>query len=155
MVVPEHPTGALRHSMVEDAAQGQINLHVSVVSPERPLFEGAAHWVNLTGVDGQFGIWPRHVAMVAALGSGPLRIGRPEHEVLHLVVRGGFVSVADDVVTILVDKAVTKGEVDEVAARRELDETIAALGHPANDAEFRELLDLRAWSQERLKLANA
>lgn len=155
MAVPEHPPGTLRHSMVEDAARGQVDLHVSVVSPQRPLFEGAAHWVNLSGLDGQFGIWPGHVAMVAALGSGPIRIGRPHHEVLHLVGRGGFLSVADDVVTILVDQAVAKDEVDEVAARRELDETIAALAHPESDAEFLELLDRRAWSQARLKLANA
>ncbi len=151
--MPEHPPGALHtENIATELARGQVDLHVVIVSPERPIFEGTAHWVTLTGVDGQLGIWPRHVAMVAALGSGPLRVGLPGHDVRQYVVTGGFVSVASNTVTILVDKAVTKDEIDETQAQRDLDETVAALAHPGSDAEFAELLDRRNWSQARLSL---
>jgi F-type H+-transporting ATPase subunit epsilon len=153
-LMPEHPTGALHMtSVAEEVVHGQVNLHVTVVSPERQLFAGEAHWVTLPGIDGQFGVWPQHVTMVAALGSGPLRIGLPRHEHTEYAVRGAFVSVSANVVTILVDRAVSKDEIVVADAQAELDDTVAALAHPKDDAEFALLLDRRAWCQARLKLA--
>jgi F-type H+-transporting ATPase subunit epsilon len=153
-LMPEHPPGSVHTGNVtNELARGQVNLHVNVVSPDRSIFEGEAHWVTLTGVDGQLGIWPRHVTMVAALGSGPLRIGLRDRTVTRFAARGGFVSVAANTVTILVDRALTQAEVDEAEAQRDFDETVAALAHPGSDEEFVALLDTRAWSQERLKLA--
>ena len=130
-LTPEHPRGTVRTStLVEELAHGQVNLHVTVVGPQRQIFAGDAHWVTLPGADGQFGVWPRHVAMVAALGSGPLRIGLPDHSRAEFAVRGAFLSVANNVVTILVDQAVAKDEIVEADARRELEETNAALHAP-------------------------
>lgn len=155
MVLPEHPPGTVHTgSIADEVARGQVELHVTVVSPERQIFEGNAHWLTLTGVDGQFGIWPGHVSLVAALGSGLLRICFHRGEEARFVVRGGFVSVAANTVTVLVDQAVTKEEVDEAQARAELEETISALAHPKSDREFRALLDRRAWSQSRIAFAN-
>jgi F-type H+-transporting ATPase subunit epsilon len=155
-LLPEHPNGSIHTgSVADELARGQIDLQVSLVSPERPLYNGRAHWVTLTGVDGQFGVWPRHVAMVAALGSGPLRIGLPGHQVEQFVVRGGFVSIADNVVTILVDAALQQEGVDVAAAEADLAETNAELAHPGSDQEFVQLLDDRAWSQSRIKLAQS
>jgi F-type H+-transporting ATPase subunit epsilon len=140
---------------VDDLVAGQVYLDVAVVSPQRRIYEGEAHWVTLTGIDGQFGVWPRHVAMVAALGSGPLRIGLPNQQRAEFVARGGFLSVADNVVTILVDQALTKDEVDPEVARRELEEANAALQHPSSDREFIRLLDRRDWATACLKIAGA
>jgi F-type H+-transporting ATPase subunit epsilon len=156
MSVPEHPTGALRTGNVADElARGQINLDVHVVSPVGPIFEGDAHWVTATGVDGQLGIWPRHAAIVVALGSGPLRIGLRGGQVVRFAARGGFLEVAENRVTILVDQAVAEADAAAhvVAAQRDLEETLSELTHPKTDQEFAELLDRRAWSQARLKLA--
>ena len=155
-MMPEHPPGSIQtNNVAEDLAQGQVELRVTVVSPSRELFSGDAHWVTLPGITGQFGIWPRHVAMVAALGSGSLRIGMRDHTRAEFVVRGSFLSVADNVVTILVDLAVTKDDVDAEAARSELVEVNAALAHPADEAEFAQLLDRRDWCQARIKFADA
>jgi F-type H+-transporting ATPase subunit epsilon len=150
------------------------NLDVVVVSPARPIFEGEARFVavpawNRVGGDGlrwpygpppperlavgQLGILPGHAALVAALGSGILRIGQEGGKIARFAVRGGFLKVGDDKVTILVDSAVAEGDVNVAEAKRELDETLAALRHPKTDEEFAELLDRRAWSESRLKLA--
>jgi F-type H+-transporting ATPase subunit epsilon len=155
-LMPEHPRGSIHSaSVAEELVHGQVNLNVTVVSPEQQLFAGEAHWVTLPGLDGQFGVWPQHVTMVAALGSGPLRIGLRDHSRAEFAVSGAFLSVAANVVTILVDKAVAKGNVDEDAARRELDETNASLAHPASDVEFLQLLERRDYCQALLKLAQA
>jgi F-type H+-transporting ATPase subunit epsilon len=152
------------------------NLDVVVVSPARPIFEGEARFVAVPAWDrvgrpgggiygrylpaaperlavGQLGILPGHAALVAALGSGILRIGQEGGKVARFAVRGGFLKVGDDKVTILVDSAVAEGDVNVAEAKRELDETLAALRHPKTDEEFAELLDRRAWSETRIKLA--
>jgi len=154
MTVPEHPRGAQPHgSIADELARGQQNLTVTVVSPAGAIYEGAAHWVTVPGQNGQLGIWPQHAELVAALGAGPLRIGTGGSNVTRFAVRGGFVRVGHNRVTILVDRAVTEANVNAGEARQELDETLAALQHPRSDAEYAELLERRAWSETRLKLA--
>jgi F-type H+-transporting ATPase subunit epsilon len=127
-------------------------LQVMVVSPQGPVYEGQARWVTVRAWDGQMGIWPRHAELVAALGSGLLRIGHPDGTLRLFAMWGGFLRVGDDKVTILVDRAVGQDDVDEGAARRELDETLAALRRPRSDEEFEELLEKRRWCQSQLRL---
>jgi F-type H+-transporting ATPase subunit epsilon len=128
-------------------------LDVVVVSPARQLYEGEAQWVTVPGADGQLGIRPMHADLVAALGAGPLRIGLAGGQVARFAVRGGFLKVGSNRVTILVDRAVTETDVNEAEARRELEETLANLQHPKSDEEFADLLEQRAWSETRIKLA--
>ena len=154
MTLPEHPKGSLPHGNVADElAAGQQNLSVVVVSPAGSIYQGAAHWVTVPGQNGQLGIWPRHAELVAALGAGPLRIGTGGDQVTRFAVRGGFVRVGHNRVTILVDRAVTPANIDTAEARRELDETLAELQHPGSEAEYDDLLQRRAWSETRLRLA--
>ena len=156
MSVPEHPKGSLAHrNIADELARGQRNLEVVVVSPAGSIYEGAAHWVTVPGQNGQLGIWPRHAELVAALGAGALRIATGGDRVTRFAVRGGFVRVGQDKVTVLVDRAVTEANVNEAEARRELEETLAELQHPRSDAEYADLLERRAWSETRLKLAGA
>ena len=49
----------------------------------------------------------------------------------------------------------TETDVNAGEAQRELEETLAELQHPKTDAEFAELLDRRAWSEARIKLAGS
>jgi F-type H+-transporting ATPase subunit epsilon len=161
--------------MAESEPSGTLD--VVVVSPARPIFEGEARWVTAPAWDrlrsagrglyrygppapersvvGQLGILPRHAPLVAALGSGILRIGETGGKIARFAVRGGFLKVGDDKVTILVDSAVAEADVNTSDAQQDLEETIAALRHPETDGEFAELLDRRAWSEARLKLAGS
>src|ERR1700730_14176966 len=130
--LPEHPKGALRSGNIADElARGPRHLHVVVVSPAQPIFEGDVRWVTVSAWDGQLGIWPGHAAIVAALGSGLLRIGQDGGLVARFAVRGGFLKVGEGKVTILVDSAVAEADVDTAEARRELDETVGALRPPS------------------------
>ncbi|HKY75546.1 MAG TPA: ATP synthase F1 subunit epsilon [Acidimicrobiia bacterium] len=139
--------------MAEGHAPSGI-LEVVVVSPARQLYEGEAQWVTVPGADGQLGIRPMHADLVAALGAGPLRIGTGG-QVTRYAVKGGFLKVGNNKVTILVDRAVTESDVNAGEARQELEETLADLQHPKTDQEFAELLEARAWSEARIKLAGS
>jgi F-type H+-transporting ATPase subunit epsilon len=155
MAQAEHPKGALRTgNIADDLATASGPLEVVVVSPARPIFKGEAQWVTVAALDGQLGIWPRHTAIVAALGTGMLRIGQGGGKVARFAVRGGFLKVGGRRVTILVDSAVAEAESNDAEAKRELDATLESLRHPKTDEEFTELLDRRAWCESRLRLAS-
>jgi F-type H+-transporting ATPase subunit epsilon len=155
MAQAEHPKGTLRTgSIADELARPPGILDVIVVSPAKPIFKGDAKFVTVEAWNGQLGIWPRHTAIVAALGTGLLRIGQDGGKVARFAVRGGFLKVGGSRVTILVDSAVAEGEADAGSAKKELDETLAALRHPKTDEEFTELLDRRQWCASRLRLAS-
>ena len=73
-------------------------LRVSVISPERVLFEGEADSVVAPAFDGEVGILTGHAPMVTLLGRGALRIGGGAAAGRRFSVEGGFLQVADDVV---------------------------------------------------------
>ena len=153
MAQVDHPSGSLRTGGIADElAHPPGMLHVTVVSPAKPVYQGDARWVTARAWDGQMGIWPRHTDLVAALGVGQLRIGHPDGSIDRYAVWGGFLKVGGPKVTILVDRAEAAGEVDGAAAKAELAETLAALRHPKTGEEFEALLERRRWCQTRLAI---
>jgi F-type H+-transporting ATPase subunit epsilon len=156
MAQVEHPKGALHTgSIADDLAHPPGILDVVVVSPARPVCQVQARFVTVAAWDGQMGIWPGHTLLVAALGTGILRIGSPDGSVRRFAVQGGFLKVGGNRVTILVDSAVAEAEADAAGAKRELDATLEALRHPKSEGEFEELLDRRAWCASRIKLGSS
>ena len=150
----DHPAGSLRsHDIVEEVNSSQHYLDVVVVSPARPIFEGRAKHLYVTARDSSLGIWPRHTDLVAALGTGPLRVFAADGTVARFAVSGGFLKVGGPRVTVLIDKAARPEEIDRAAVEAELAEVQAALRHPASDEQFESLRVQRAWCQARLALA--
>ena len=81
-------------------------LRVSVVSPERTLFEGDAESVIAPAFDGEVGILSHHAPMLTLLGSGRLRVRSGGGE-QQFTVTGGFLEVADDRVRVVTERAET------------------------------------------------
>jgi len=149
----KHPLGALHTgNIADDLATTPEPLQLVVVSPARPVWEGRCRWVDAAGRGGQMGIWPRHTDMVAALGVGRLRIGVTGDGEIAFAIWGGFLQVAGNKVTVLVDRAAAPEDVDEAAVRKELEETLAALRHPKTDEEYDELRERRKWCKSRLRI---
>ena len=81
-----------------------MGLKVSVISPEKTIYEGEADQVVAPAWDGQLGVLQGHAPMLVLLGEGELRITRAGgDERFH--IRGGFLQVADDVLTVLSEHA--------------------------------------------------
>src|SRR2546422_8456643 len=53
-------------------------MHVTVISPERAVFDGPADAVVAPAYDGQVGILPRHAPFLTLLGSGTLTVSGGE-----------------------------------------------------------------------------
>lgn len=84
-------------------------LKVSVISPERVLFEGEVDSVVAPAFDGEVGILTSHAPMVTLLGRGTLRLtgggGGAAGGARRFAVEGGFLQVADDAVRVVTEHA--------------------------------------------------
>ena len=86
------------------AATGGGDLRVVVISPERTVYDGSADSVVAPAWDGELGILRGHAPLMAILGEGRLRIRQGE-ATQRFHVKGGFLQVIDNVVTVLSEEA--------------------------------------------------
>lgn len=78
-------------------------LNVEVVSPARVLWEGEAGMVSAPAADGSMGVLPGHQPVLAVLRAGVVHIKPTQGEGVDIEVDGGFFSVDNDQVTIVLD----------------------------------------------------
>jgi F-type H+-transporting ATPase subunit epsilon len=79
-------------------------LKVSVISPERVLFEGEASSVVVPAFDGEVGILQGHAPMMTLLGKGSLRLDGGAGA-KRFDIEGGFLQVVDNNVRVVTEKA--------------------------------------------------
>ena len=79
-------------------------MRVTILSPDRSVFDGEAASVVAGAYDGEVGILPHHAPFMTLLGDGRLVV-RTDSGVLHFKVRGGFLQVRDDVVRLVTEHA--------------------------------------------------
>ena len=79
-------------------------LQVSVISPERVLFEGLAQGVVAPAFDGETGILSMHAPLMTLLGRGTLRVETADGE-RRFSVDGGFLQVVDNQVRVVTERA--------------------------------------------------
>jgi F-type H+-transporting ATPase subunit epsilon len=95
-------------------------LEVELVAAEREVWSGEAEVVLARTTDGELGILPGHAPVLGVLSNGVVMIRDSSgHETLAAVL-GGFLSVADDRVSILAETAELSHEIDVSAAQRDL-----------------------------------
>ena len=80
-------------------------MHVTVISPERALFEGDALAVTAPAFDGMVGILPHHAPLLTLLGTGRLTVRQEGNSASSFRVAGGFLQVVGDSVRVVADRA--------------------------------------------------
>lgn len=118
-----------------------------VVTPEATVLEQKAEFVAVPLYDGELGIAPGHSPMIGRLGYGEMRL-KIAGAVQQYYVDGGFVQVADDVVSVLTNRAIPGNQVDADAARAQLHD---AQKRPANTEELMAIRD-RSVAQARAQI---
>ncbi|MDY3790539.1 F0F1 ATP synthase subunit epsilon [Bacteroides fluxus] len=78
-------------------------LHLTIVSPEKELFNGEVESVTLPGTMGSFSILPQHAPIVSSLGAGTLVYvtGGEEHA---LDIQSGFVEMSNGKVAVCIEQ---------------------------------------------------
>jgi F-type H+-transporting ATPase subunit epsilon len=113
-------------------------LRVGVVSPEREIWSGEADMVIAKTVDGEIGIMPEHAPVLGVLvEGGVLRVKRGAEGDLVAAVHGGFISVANNEVSILAEAAELGSEVDVQAAKDALQRAQASIEADQENADAR------------------
>lgn len=121
-----------------------------VVTPERTEVDLKATSVTVPLFDGELGILKNHSPLVGRLGYGVLRVTTSDGAQKSFFVEGGFVQVANNVVSVLTDKVAPREKITKVAA----DEAFkTAMDMPSNSSEqsaLREKAKMRARAMQRV-----
>ena len=91
-------------------------MHANVVTPDGTVYEGQAEMVIAQTTEGELGILPNHLPLVAPLTVGSVRI-KANSKVEHIAVSGGFMEVRRDEVNILAESAELPSDIDVARAR--------------------------------------
>ena len=106
-----------------------MTLRVELVVPDRELWAGEARTVIAKTTEGDIGVLTGHSPVFGVLAEGSLvEILCDDADPVHAAVSGGFLSVADNRVSILAAQAQLGVEVDKEEARRELDTALSDAG---------------------------
>lgn len=79
-------------------------MRVTVIAPDRAVYDGEAEAVTAPAFDGQVGILPRHAPFLTMLGEGRLTV-REANGTKTFRVQGGFLQVVDDAVRVVAEQA--------------------------------------------------
>lgn len=90
-------------------------LKVSVVTPDGPVISGDFEMVSVTAENGQIGVLPGHIPLVAPLKIDSVRLKHENTEEV-VVVNGGFLEVRPDEVSILAPSAERASDIDVARA---------------------------------------
>ena len=85
-------------------------IKVSVISPERVLFEGEVDALVAPAFDGEVGILSGHAPMMTLLGRGELRLAGGSGAGQRFLVEGGFLQVLDNHVRVVTERAERRGD---------------------------------------------
>ena len=133
--------------MADHASTTSGALQCIIVTPEATALDTPANFVALPLFDGEAGVAPGRAPLIGRLGYGELRV-RSGDTTRRFYVDGGFVQVADNIVSVLTNRAVPADRLDPVAASEQLR---AAIDRPASGQEEMAIRD-RQISQARGQL---
>ena len=107
-----------------------MSLQVMLVVPEGEVWAGNADRVIAKTLDGDIGILGGHTPVLGILAPGSVVRILPENSPaggwIHAAIGDGFLSVADNRVSILARHAMLGSDVDKAAIRAELESALGA-----------------------------
>ena len=113
-----------------------MTLRVELVVPHRELWAGEARTVVAKTTEGDIGVLTGHSPVFGILAEGSMvEIYPPEVDapVMRAAVSGGFLSVADNRVSILAAQAQLSSDVDAGSAREDLEAALSSGSAPGDE----------------------
>jgi F-type H+-transporting ATPase subunit epsilon len=112
-----------------------VTLHVELVAPEGEVWVGDAQRIIAKTLDGDVGILSGHTPLLGILAEGSVvRILPEDGDEVTAAIGGGFLSVADDRVSILARQALLGRHIDRAQAQAALD--AAGPGEENSDVRY-------------------
>ncbi len=99
-------------------------LTLEIVTPEARVYSDTIDTVVIPTTAGEIGILPGHIALVAQVAEGELRVTKDGKQLI-LAVGGGFVEIDRDKISVLAEQAINVEKIDvsavEIALKRAQD----------------------------------
>ena len=109
-------------------------LKLEIVTPGATVYSDDVQMVTLPAVDGQVGIFPRHVPVLTRIVPGEI-IVRKNGQDEFLAIGEGLVEVTGDRVAIVTDMAVAAKDIDEARAEEARQRALAHLRDKLSNEE--------------------
>ena len=91
-----------------------------LVSPEKLLISEPVESVVVPGAEGDFQVLANHAPVLATLRPGLLDVVLPDGKERRIFVRGGFVEVGPDNLTVLAQNAIDSADLNKSALAQEI-----------------------------------
>lgn len=78
------------------------DLHLTIVSPEKSVFDGDVKIVTLPGTIGSFSILPGHAPIASSLKAGIVSYTTMDDGEHTLEIGGGFIEMSDETVSVCI-----------------------------------------------------
>lgn len=130
-----------------------FRLHV--VTPQGEILDREVVEVTAPGLEGEFGVLPRHARYMTVLGVGELRFKTPSGEEDLLAVAGGFAEVTPRGVNVLAQTAEEAEEIDVARAETAAERARQRLESPESETDVERASLALERSLVRLRVAQA
>jgi F-type H+-transporting ATPase subunit epsilon len=126
-------------------------LKLEIVTPDARTYSEDVEMVTLPGAEGEMGIYPQHVPLMAQIVAGEV-VARKEGRDYFLAVGEGFVQIMPDRVAIMTDMAIRAENIDEAKAEEARKRAESRLAEKLDDEEAAMTAAALAHSLAQLKV---
>jgi F-type H+-transporting ATPase subunit epsilon len=109
-------------------------LRLEIVTPEAVVYSEDVHMVTLPTVEGQIGVYPQHIPLLAQLVPGEIIVRKENHE-SYLAVGEGIAEITSQRIAIVTDMAVPSDKIDEAKVEEARQRAEARLRDKISDEE--------------------
>ena len=89
---------------------------LELIAPEKTLLSEKVKSVRVPGQEGSFGILAGHAPLMAALGTGVIKVEHENGDIEYIATSGGFLQTTYDKTIILADSAERAPDIDVTRA---------------------------------------
>lgn len=97
-----------------------MSLQISILTPERPFWNGEAEEIILPTETGEMGVLKNHAPIITGLDVGAMLV-RTKEQWNSFAIMGGFAVVKRNQITILANEAETSESIDSEEAKTAFD----------------------------------
>src|SRR5258706_7894775 len=126
-------------------------LKLEIVTPDARTYSEDVEMVTLPGAEGEMGIYPQHVPLMAQIVAGELTV-RKDGKDFFLAVGEGFVEITGERVAIMTDMAIRAENIDEAKAEEARKRAEARLAEKLEDEDTAMVSAALAHSLAQLKV---
>jgi F-type H+-transporting ATPase subunit epsilon len=126
---------------------------LSVITPERPVFEKEVVSIVAPGSEGYLGVLAHHAPLITPLAPGKLTVTTPDGREESYAVSGGFLEVSANAAVLLADAIEPASEIDVERAREAERRAHERLKSPAPEIDRSRAERAYARAANRIRIA--